>query len=114
MYTVPLYGKTLVSCLYLPAEKSYYKRKDNFGHAIPLSTTRGKMEGCESCTLSHSMDGQRSYVSIFLLKKVITKGRIILDMQFPYQPLGVKWKVVKVVHCPTLWMDKGLISLSSC
>ncbi len=119
------------------------------------------MEGCESCTLSHSMDGQRSYVSIFLLKKVITKrnivldmqfpnqplgvkwkvvkvvhcptidghrshvsifllkkvitkGRIISDMQFPYQPLRVKWKVVKVVHCPTLWMDKGLMSLSSC
>ncbi len=63
------------------------------------------MEGCESCTLSHSMDGLRSHVSIFLLKKVITKRRIILDMQFPNQPLGVKWKVVKVVHCPTLWMD---------
>ncbi len=51
------------------------------------------------------MDGHRSHVSIFLLKKVITKRRIILDMQFPNQPLGVKWKVVKVVHCPTLWMD---------
>ncbi len=58
------------------------------------------MEGCESCTLSHSMDGHRSHVSIFLLKKVITKRRIILDMQYPNQPLGVKWKVVKVVHCP--------------
>ncbi len=45
------------------------------------------------------MDGHRSHVSIFLLKKVITKRRIILDMQFPNQPLGVKWKVVKVVHC---------------
>ncbi len=52
------------------------------------------------------MDGHRSHISIFLLKKVITKRRIILDMQFPNQPLGVKWKVVKVVHCPTLWMDK--------
>ncbi len=62
------------------------------------------MEGCESCTLSHSMDGHRSHVSIFLLKKVITKRRIILDMQFPNQPLGVKWKVVKVVHCPTRWI----------
>ncbi len=50
------------------------------------------MEGCESCTLSNSMDGHRFHVSIFLLKKVITK-RIILDMQFPNQPLGVKWKV---------------------
>ncbi len=60
------------------------------------------MEGCESCTLSHSMDGHRSHVSIFLVKKVITKRRIILDMQFTNQPLGVKWKVVKVVHCPTL------------
>ncbi len=71
------------------------------------------MEGCEICTLSPSMDGHRSHVSIFLLTKVITK-RIILDMQFPNQPLGVKWKFVKVVHCPTLWMDTGLTSLSSC
>ncbi len=62
------------------------------------------MEGCESCTLSPLMDGHRFHVSIFLLKKVITKRRIILDMQFPNQPLGVKWKVVKVVHCP-LSMD---------
>ncbi len=30
-------------------------------------------------------------------------------MQFPNQPLGVKWKVVKVVHCPTLWMDNDLM-----
>ncbi len=71
------------------------------------------MEGCESCTLSHSMYGHRFHVSIFLLKKVITKKRIIKDMQFPLIP-GVKWKVVKVVHCPTLWMDTGLMSLSSC
>ncbi len=48
------------------------------------------MEGCESCTLSNTIDGHRSHVSIFLLKKVITKRRIILDMQFPNQPLGVK------------------------
>ncbi len=71
------------------------------------------MEGCESCTLSTLWMDTGSHVSIFLLKKVITK-RIILDMQFPNQPLGVKWKVVKVVHCPTLWMDTGLTSLSSC
>ncbi len=25
----------MISRLYLPAEKSYYKKKDNFGHAIP-------------------------------------------------------------------------------
>ncbi len=72
------------------------------------------MEGCESCTLSHSMDGHRFHVSIFLLAKVITKRRIILDLQFPNQPLGVKWKVVKVVHCPALLMDTGLMSRSSC
>ncbi len=71
------------------------------------------MEGCESCTLSHSMVGQRSHVYL-PAEKVITKRSKILDMQFPNQPLGVKWKVVKVVHCPTLWMDKGLMSLSSC
>ncbi len=58
------------------------------------------MEGCESCTLSHSMDGHRSHVSIFLLKKVITKRRIILDMQFIFLQVGVKWKVVKVVTVP--------------
>ncbi len=72
------------------------------------------MEGCESCTLSHSMDGHRSHVSIFLLKKVITKRRIILDMQFIFLQVGVKWKVVKCVNCPTLWMDTDLTSLSSC
>ncbi len=71
------------------------------------------MEGCEICTLSPSIDGHRSHVSIFLLKKVITK-RIILDMQFPNPPLGVKWKGLKVVHCQTLLMDTGLMSLSSC
>ncbi len=72
------------------------------------------MEGCESCTLSHSMEGHWSHVSIFLLTKVIIRRRIILDMQFPNQPIGVKLKVVKVVHCPILWMDIGLMSLSSC
>ncbi len=56
------------------------------------------MEGCESCTLSPSIDGHRSHVSIFLLTKVITRRKIILDMQFPNQPLGVKCKVVKVVY----------------
>ncbi len=71
------------------------------------------MEGCESCTLSLSMDGHRFHVSIFLLKKVITKKKIIKDMQFPNQPLGVNWKFVKVVHCPSPWMDTGLTSLSS-
>ncbi len=72
------------------------------------------MEGCEICTLSPSIDGHKSHVSIFLLKKVITKRRIILDLQFPNQPLGVKCKVVKVVHCLLLLMDTGLTSLSSC
>ncbi len=72
------------------------------------------MEGCESFILSLSINGHRSHVSIFLLTKVITKRRIILDMQFPNQQLGLKRKVVKVAHCPTLWMDTGLMSLSSC
>ncbi len=71
------------------------------------------MEGCEICTLSPSIDGQ-SYVSIFLLTKVITRRRLILDMQFPNQPLEVTLKVVKAVHCPILLMDTGLMSLSSC
>ncbi len=72
------------------------------------------MEGCEICTLSNTIDGHRCHVSIFLLKKVITRRRLILDMQFPNQPLEVILKVVKVVHCPTLLMDTGPMSLSSC
>ncbi len=72
------------------------------------------MEGCEICTLSPSIDGHWSHVSIFLLTKVITREMLNLDMQFPNQPLEVKRKVVKVVHCLTLWMDTGLTSLSSC
>ncbi len=71
------------------------------------------MEGCESCTLSHSMDGHRISRLYLPAEKSYYKKRIIKDMQFPNQPLGVKWKVVKVVHCPTLWMDTGLTSLSS-
>ncbi len=35
-------------------------------------------------------------------------------MLFSNQLLGVKWKLVKVVRCPTLWMDTGLMSLYSC
>ncbi len=86
----------------------------NFGHAYNFSTSKGKMEGCEICTLSLSIDGHWSHVSIFLLTKVITRRMLILDKQFPNQPLRVKWKVVKVVHCPSLLMDTGLMSLSSC
>ncbi len=67
-----------------------YKKNDNCVRVIPFATSRGKMEGCEICTLSTSIDGHWSHVSIFVLKKVITKRRIILDMQFLNQPLGVK------------------------
>ncbi len=52
---------TLVSFLYLPADKSYYKNKVNFGYLIPFSTSRCKMEGCES-TLSPSLDCNWSHV----------------------------------------------------
>ncbi len=72
------------------------------------------MEGCESCPLSPSIDGHRSHVSIFLLAKVITKRKLILDIQFLFLRVGVKGKVVKVVHCPLLLMDTGPMSLSSC
>ncbi len=34
-----------------------YKKNDNFGRVIPFATRRGKMEGCELCTLSPSIDG---------------------------------------------------------
>ncbi len=72
------------------------------------------MEGCEICTLSPSIDGHRSHVFIFLLAKVIIKIRLILDMQFIFLPVGVKWKGMKVVYCPLLLMNTGLMSLSSC
>ncbi len=111
MYTVPFYRWTLVSCLYLSADESYYKKKVNVGHAIPFSTSRGKMQGCETCTLSPSIDGHWSNVSIFLLTKVITKRMLILDMQFHFLSVGVKWKVVKNVHCLPLLIDTGLMSI---
>ncbi len=32
-------------------------------------------------------------------------------MQFPFLPEGVKWKVVKNIHCPPLLIDTGLMSI---
>ncbi len=49
------------------------RKNDNCVRVIPFATSRGEMEGCEICTLSTSIDGHWSHVSIFLLKKVITK-----------------------------------------
>ncbi len=46
MYTVQFYLIALVSCLYLPADESYYKNKVNFQQANHFSTSRFKMEGC--------------------------------------------------------------------
>ncbi len=76
MYTVPFYLIALASCLYLPVDESYYKNKVNFGHAIPFFKSWGKMEGCEICTLSPSIDGHLYYISFFLLTKVITKIKL--------------------------------------
>ncbi len=39
-----------------------YKKNDNCERVIPFATSRGKMEGCEICTLSTSIDGHRSHV----------------------------------------------------
>ncbi len=114
MYTLPLYQLTLVSCLYLPADESFFQKEVNFEHAIHLYTSRVKIEGCERCTLSPSIDGHWSCNSIFLMTKVNIKRMLILDMQFLFLLLGVKLKVVKDVHCPLLLMDTGLMSLSSC
>ncbi len=66
------------------------------------------MEGSESCTLSNTIDGHRSHVSSFLLTKVITKIKLFFDIYFPFLPVGVKWKVVKDVHCPPLLIGTGL------
>ncbi len=32
-------------------------------------------------------------------------------MQFPFLPVGVKWKVVKTVHCPSLLINTDLMSI---
>ncbi len=90
------------------------KKNVNFGNAITFSTSKGKPEGCETCTMSSSIDRHRSRVSIFLLTNVITNRMLILDVQFPFLPLGVNWKVVKGVHCPILLDGTGLMFLSSC
>ncbi len=64
-------------------KKVITKRRIILDMQFPNQPLGGKMEGCESCTLSLSMDGHRFHVSIFLLKKVITKRRIILDNTIP-------------------------------
>ncbi len=110
----PLLLMTQVSRLYLSADKSYYKKNVNFGNAITFSTSRCQMEGSERCTMSSSIDRHWSSVSIFLLSNVITNRMLILDVQFPFLPLGVNWKVVKGVHCPILLNGTGLMFLSSC
>ncbi len=73
----PLLLMTQVSHLYLPADKSYYKKNVNFGHTITFSINKGKIESCERCTLSPSIDGHWSHISIFLLMKVITNRKLI-------------------------------------
>ncbi len=45
------------------------------------------------------------------LQAVIPKRKLICDMQFSFLPVGVKWKVVKNVHCPPLLIDSGLMSI---
>ncbi len=37
--------------------------------------------------------------------------KYIFDMQFPFLPVGLKWKVVKNVHCPLLLINTGLMSI---
>ncbi len=44
------------------------------------------------------------------LHAVIPKRKLFFDMQFPFLPVGVKWKVVKNVHCPLLLINTGLMS----
>ncbi len=34
-------------------------------------------------------------------------------MQFPFLPVGLKWKVVKNVHCPLLLINTGLMSIGT-
>ncbi len=86
----------------------------NFGHAIPFSSSRNNIEVCERCPVSHSIEWHWSHDSIFLFTKVITKRKLILDMQLTFLPVGIKWKVVKGAHCQILLNGTGHMSLSSC
>ncbi len=45
------------------------------------------------------------------LDAVIPKRKYIFDMQFHFLPVGVKWNVVKNVHCPLLLINTGLMSI---
>ncbi len=45
------------------------------------------------------------------LHAVIPKRKLFFDMQFPFLPVDVKWKVVKNVHCPLLLINTGLMSI---
>ncbi len=76
-----------VSCHYIPTDKSYYKINIIFGRAIPFSTSRGKMEGCERCTLSPSIDGHWSHLYLSGDESYYKK-KLILDMQFPFLSRG--------------------------
>ncbi len=83
------------------------------GNSIVCGTvTAINGNGCEICTLSPSIDGHWSHVSICLLTKVINKIKLILDMKFLFLPVGVKCKVVKDVHCPFLLINTGRMPLS--
>ncbi len=51
---------------------------------------------------------------IFIFRQihaVIPKRKLIFDMQFPFLPVGVKWKVVKNIHCPLLLINTDLMSI---
>ncbi len=56
------------------------------------------MESCERCPLSISIEWHLSHVFIFLLTKVITKRKYILDMQFPF--FNSKGKMGGCKRCP--------------
>ncbi len=114
IYTVPFYWWTLVSRLYLPADESYYRIRlilDLQFHNQPLGVKLKVVWNIYTVPFYWWTLVSRLYLPA---DESYYKIRLILDLQFHNQPLGVKWKVVKVVHCPTLWMDTGLMSLSSC
>ncbi len=52
-----------------------------------------------------------SHIYIQTITCVIPKFFLIFDMQFPFLPEGVKWKVVRNIHCPPLLIDTGLMSI---
>ncbi len=101
----------LVSCLYLPADKSYYKIIYIFGRAVLFSTSRGKWKVVKICTLSPSIDGHLYYISFFLLTKLL-QNIVIFGCEFRFLTTRVNMEGCERCTLSPSIEDTGLMSLS--